>query len=416
MMTLYCTVNCQFARADETAGDMTRCCVCKVWLHDKCIGLDVKKKVALPFYACSDCSDKLGALVSGSAIVHDSARITTMEQTVIELQVRVDRLSTVVSDLTNTVNDIKASHSDVISKLVHKSYRVEADVDKRLDTVEGQLAAVACELNECGAESAATLSSAGKPSSSGSHEANVDINSVTGLPPLSSTEEPWTEVQSKNKKKRSPKKSPPPKKTNETPSANPLASVAAFVTSEFMTPTRNKKALVTHSAKGSAVVIGDSTIRHTREYTTDKGMTTICVPGGRIGDIIEVVQTLPKILPSPPEKIILHVGTNNWGNWESSESIASKMKELISVCRIVQPSAKILVSGILLRRDSNDCEIKHVNDAIYSVVKKCANVYFVDSSIRHSTKSWLGKDGLHLNRFGIKMLAEVFVNPYPKNW
>jgi hypothetical protein len=131
---------------------------------------------------------------------------------------------------------------------------------------------------------------------------------------------------------------------------------------------------------------------------------------------MEVVSALPRLFSVPPSKVIFHVGTNNWGNWESAKGVAQRMRELLVRTRSLLPGAKILVSGLLLRRDSEDEDIKLVNKEVSMVMRQFTNAFFVDCNVRCMTKTWLGMDGLHLNRLGARLLSDVFVNPFPKNW
>ena len=124
---------------------------------------------------------------------------------------------------------------------------------------------------------------------------------------------------------------------------------------------------------------------------------------------------LPKLVPNAPSKVVFHVGTNNWANNESNDQIARKFDSLILHARKVLPSAKLIISGILVRRDTSLDDIRLLNGTIVKACNK-PGVVFVDANVDHKTRNWLGKDGLHLNRFGVKSLSDVFVRSFSKNW
>jgi hypothetical protein len=356
-----------------------------------------------------------------------SVKIVSLESSFAEMSVKFETLERMVSELAVTVKEMKVLHSEVIVKVTEKTYQDEAEFACKIKAVEAKLAAVASELADCGqnrnADHLAPVSSGAGPS----RLSNGDF------PPLSGSEQsPWKVAESKKKKKRQQKITAPSTSWSDVAARTGVSEIpkpllASGVSgapikpelttvSEFETPTRKRRAVITRSANGGPLVIGDSIVRHTADLSKRVGVSTICVPGGTVKDIMEVVSALPRLFSAPPSKVIFHVGTNNWANWESAKGVAHRLRELLVLSRSLLPEAKILVSGLLLRRDSRDQDIKEVNKEISNVMRTFPNTFFIDCNVRCKTQFWLGKDGLHLNRLGSRLLSDVFVNPFPKNW
>ena len=427
-----CLVDCKFDHQDESAGPMTECCTCGKWFHDEC--LKFPKKAFVPFYACVECVPKLRATISKSSTQVQSASDPAIQG-----------LLEKVNDITVSVDSLKVITSDIVVKLSEKTYQVEAELLQKLSVFEARLTDLSSTLSEMKCKSIASEENAAdeicgepaviskpaatfanivkKPASSQSSSASAAPAVHNLAAPIPGTSENaanngWRTANPRRRKKKpandpAPVISAPPKPPSSIPSSSTIPS--KLNAEQLYTPTRKKRIFVTAPAKFDTVVLGCSIVRHTAVLNESKGIATVSVPGGIISDLGEVVQMLPSLFATPPLRVMLHCGTNDWAGWASGEQIADRMRELVLRVRKLCPLAKVFVVGLLCRRDSKPADIRDVNIAVSARLRNLSECFFIDANVRYKTVTWLGWDGLHLNRFGVSTLAKIFVEPFPKN-
>jgi len=427
-----CLVNCKFDHQDESAGPMTECCTCGKWFHDEC--LKFPKKAFVPFYACVECVPKLRAVISQSST-----------QVQPDTESAIQGLQEKFNDITVAVDSLKSITSDIVVKLSEKTYQVEAEFLQKLSVFEARLTDLSSTLSEmkcksivieenaaddiCG-EPAVILKPAATFASIVKKPSSSKASSISAAPAVhnsaasasgsseNAANNGWRTANSRRRKKKpanepAPNSAAPSKPPSSIPSSSAIPSRANA--EQLYTPTRKKRIFVTAPAKFDTVVLGCSIVRHTAVLNESKGIATVSVPGGIISDLCEVVQMLPSLFATPPLRVMLHCGTNDWDGWASGEQIADRMRELVLRVRKLCPAAKIFVVGLLCRRDSKPADIRDVNFAVSTKLRNLSECFFIDANVRYKTVTWLGRDGLHLNKFGVSTLAKLFVEPFPKN-
>ena len=125
------------------------------------------------------------------------------------------------------------------------------------------------------------------------------------------------------------------------------------------------------------------------------------------GATIEDMQDFVKpLLRRKPDRVILHVGTNNVKN-DSSKRIKTKIAELVDNIRQEQPTVKIALSAIVHRADEKSLNesIDRVNHAMDSFCKQSGMDFICHDNI---SEDCLSSGGLHLNRKGVFNFATNF--------
>jgi lysophospholipase L1-like esterase len=117
-----------------------------------------------------------------------------------------------------------------------------------------------------------------------------------------------------------------------------------------------------------------------------------------------------------PGQIVLMIGTNNL-QFDSDKEIIEGLKFLIKAIKTKQPSANILLMGVLPRRDM-EARIAKVNTRL-STVKFDSKVQYADAGkffLKSDQKidESLFSDGLHPNEQGYKRLGE-FISKHIQN-
>lgn len=129
------------------------------------------------------------------------------------------------------------------------------------------------------------------------------------------------------------------------------------------------------SAKTESLVIGDSLLRNTWRVMKGAGVTVKCLPGIDIEGLSEIVEEMD-VNPSV-ESVYLHVGTNNLSKSPSSDYITGDMWHLVRKVNEKLPNAKVIVSGILRRRDVKNLKTDQMNRDLQWMCEK-SGVSFLD--------------------------------------
>ena len=111
------------------------------------------------------------------------------------------------------------------------------------------------------------------------------------------------------------------------------------------------------------------------------------------------------------EEVVIKIGTNNLSVKHSDSDILEGLNKLVKTIHLRQPKAKIIVCGILPRRDM-ETKIKNLNIKIRSLMSKLEYTSYKDLSSAVLLPS--GKidekkfvDGLHPNNTGYKAVANI---------
>lgn len=155
----------------------------------------------------------------------------------------------------------------------------------------------------------------------------------------------------------------------------------------------------------NVLIIGDSMLQGIREFSRDPQIDIQFFSGARIQDLSKFLTSKPK--DSLPNTVIVHIGTNNVKYaatpnhlmrplWLTLESAKKKFKNTLWI-----------VNGIIHRRDVQERVIREANDALAFMCDQLKIVYRDPNTI--ITERGLARDGLHLNRYGSKLLAEFIL-------
>ncbi|CAB4040800.1 Transposon Ty3-G Gag-Pol poly [Paramuricea clavata] len=156
------------------------------------------------------------------------------------------------------------------------------------------------------------------------------------------------------------------------------------------------------SKKRSVVLIGDSMIKNIQGWklsTKDKHVVARTFPGSTVEDMSDYCKPFTR---QNPEKIILHVGTNNVVN-DTPTNVATKITNLAKKIKKDLPSTKIAISGLICRKDEKlNNNIKQVNDVLK---KSCNSNNWKLISNHNIGNDMINGSGVHLNRKGVYTFA-----------
>ncbi len=105
------------------------------------------------------------------------------------------------------------------------------------------------------------------------------------------------------------------------------------------------------------LVLGDSIVRHTG--TGNEALDVRCFPGIRTAQLRRVIESQDL---GRPDAVILHVGTND--SKRNVDYVIGDIYELVTAARKKFPTAKLILSGLLRRRDTRWTRIGLINDGM----------------------------------------------------
>ncbi|KAF8795124.1 Poly(A) RNA polymerase like protein [Argiope bruennichi] len=139
-----------------------------------------------------------------------------------------------------------------------------------------------------------------------------------------------------------------------------------------------------------ALFIGDSMIKYLHKYVSveslDFHLDIVSYPGATIERLASNISVHKNY-----DWVLVHVGTNN-ASLDTIEVILKKYRALATEVLLHNPGARIIFSNIVPRD--------------FDFLRK---EYKESDSCQPSWKNYLARDGLHLNRWGNKLLAGCFL-------
>ncbi|XP_057309426.1 uncharacterized protein LOC130647547 [Hydractinia symbiolongicarpus] len=152
---------------------------------------------------------------------------------------------------------------------------------------------------------------------------------------------------------------------------------------------------------GTTLVVGDSMFYGLDEQRMSalRNVKVRSFPGARVEDMFHYVKPL---LQKKPDKIILHVGTNNTIN-ETSRQILDKLLSLKTFINTKLPRCKVIFSSVIKRTDNAKAAVtvNHLNRH-----SKELSLNIIDND--NISPECLGKKGLHLSGLGDREISCKF--------
>jgi len=107
-----------------------------------------------------------------------------------------------------------------------------------------------------------------------------------------------------------------------------------------------------------------------------------------------------------PETAIIHVGTNDLRTTRNLDFVMGEVYALVSTTKKKLPNCRLVLSGVLRRRDVSGRRIGALNDR-FDWVSNALELTFVDSN------SWIedgdfARNGLHLNGKRKRRLGQLY--------
>ena len=148
-------------------------------------------------------------------------------------------------------------------------------------------------------------------------------------------------------------------------------------------------------------MLGDSIIRNVGTEFSD--MKVECFPGIRTEQLHSVIESRDV---GSSHTAVIHVGTNNLRRTGNLDYVMGDVFDLANTAKTKFSTSRIVLSGVLRRRDLSWRRIGAVNSR-YEWVTKTLGVTFVD------TDCWVDdwefcRDGLHIYQIGTKTLGELY--------
>jgi hypothetical protein len=163
----------------------------------------------------------------------------------------------------------------------------------------------------------------------------------------------------------------------------------------------DKGSMPTKQKAVKCMVVGDSLVRNVGAEHAD--MNVECFPGIKTKQLHRVMER--RELDSA-ETLIIHVGTNDLRSTRNLDIIMGEVFVLVSTAKKKLPNCKLVLSGVLRRKDVSWRRIGALNSRL-DWVANAMGLTFVDPN------SWIeegdfGRDGVHLNGRGKRHLGNLY--------
>jgi len=107
-----------------------------------------------------------------------------------------------------------------------------------------------------------------------------------------------------------------------------------------------------------------------------------------------------------PEALIIHVGTNDLRTTRNLDFVMGELYALVSTAKKKLPNCRLVLSGVLRRRDVSRRRIGALNGR-FDWVANALGLTFVDPN-RWIEDGGSARDGLHLNGRGKRQLEQLY--------
>ena len=164
----------------------------------------------------------------------------------------------------------------------------------------------------------------------------------------------------------------------------------------------------TGQGKETVVIAGDSIVKNIigPKMSADDPDHYYIVkpfPGATVSDMEDFVKPLTR---RSPDKMILHVGTNDLRNNSSPKIIADSIVNIVTQIKEDSPGTAVGISAILVRNGNNELAAKatQTNNILKGYCSRNRIPFLSNSNMNHA--SHLNMRGLHLNRHGSLTLQQ----------
>ena len=190
------------------------------------------------------------------------------------------------------------------------------------------------------------------------------------------------------------------------PAQNSSRRTADVNTSDGIMNTSSSKS--TRQGKEMVVIAGDSIVKNiigpkmSADYP-DHYYIVKPFPGATVSDMEDFIKPLTR---RSPDKMILHVGTNDLRNNSSSKIIADSIVNIVTQIKEDSPGTAVGISAILVRNDNNELAAKatQTNNILKGYYCSRNRIPFLSNS--NMNASHLNMRGFHLNRHGSLTLQQ----------
>ena len=154
--------------------------------------------------------------------------------------------------------------------------------------------------------------------------------------------------------------------------------------------------------KRKILITGDSILSGVRESKMSKRrlIKVRYFPGARIRDMFFY---LVPLLHKNPDKMILHIGTND-STFHSATETVEEIGKLKQYILEQLPTVKLVISTLTLRTDKANANL--INAEVTELLRTCEEKIITHPNIK---EEHLDKYGLHINNIGTRILAKTLL-------
>lgn len=170
---------------------------------------------------------------------------------------------------------------------------------------------------------------------------------------------------------------------------------------------QNNNSMHIDTSDAETLILGDSLLNGLW-HTFKRSRTRVnSFPGIRAEQLAQLV--LDTDCNQNIRLVVIHVGSNNLRSM-SADYILGEIWNVVDAVKITFPNAKIVVSGIIMRRDESFKRISRLNSDIEWMCNRI-NIGFLDGNSLQLTR-YLHNDGIHLLGQGKRLFGSFLKNTF----
>ena len=331
---------------------------------------------------------------------------TLNDQTISQLFKLIEKKDEQINTLKNDISKLKSTDKEqqqVISDLTVEHLKMEQDIEalnKRCQKTEEKnlslLKSLTKKENESECEYLSWASMSAKPATL---PPSGNTNTYT-IPTSNSYEALFNEESEKNTSNDTKKANESQKPTQQIKSQEPENENPAI-------PPKNR----TNTAE--TIILCDSNGQYLKPKLLCPNTTTSYI---RCPTLTKARQIIQNTTFTDPNNFILHCGTNDIEHLQPEQNLDKAIEDIVGLVKEKHPEFRVIISGLLPRRDELNKNITSINNGIEKVLENKQNTSFIHHKNISTEKDFY--DNKHLNERGVKFFAKnikgAYFNTKPK--
>ncbi|CAB4034064.1 Hypothetical predicted protein, partial [Paramuricea clavata] len=155
-----------------------------------------------------------------------------------------------------------------------------------------------------------------------------------------------------------------------------------------------------HTNTAETIILCDSNGRYLKPKLLCPNTTTSYIRCPTLTKARQIITTF-----TDPKNFILHCGTNDIEHLQPEQNLDKAIEDIVGLVKEKHPECRVIISGLLPRRDELNKNITSINNGIEKVLENTPNTSFIHHENISTEKDFY--DNKHLNERGVNSLRKT---------